>query len=158
MAVIKECDHRSVGILVFKDADLLLIERGRPPFGFAPPAGHVDADVDFEHAAIRELKEEVGLNADHLELLIEGRRENPCRRPGGNWHYWKIYSTESADKIERSLEETKQADYHTLDKIQMLAKRTKQYLHGQITEGDWEISPGIEPVWAEWFRELGILG
>ncbi|MEK9177792.1 MAG: NUDIX hydrolase, partial [Patescibacteria group bacterium] len=58
----KICDHKSVGMFIWNDDKLLLIERGKRPYGFAVPAGHVDGDKTFEIAAIRELKEEVGLD------------------------------------------------------------------------------------------------
>ena len=54
-----KCDHTSVGILVWKEEKLLLIERKNFPFGFAPPAGHLDGDT-YEEAAKRELLEETG--------------------------------------------------------------------------------------------------
>ncbi|NQV00584.1 MAG: NUDIX hydrolase, partial [Parcubacteria group bacterium] len=91
----KKCDNKSVGMLVWRDEKLLLIERKKQPFGFAPPAGHLDEDNSFEHSAERELKEEVGLDSKSIELLVEGRKENPCRREGGSWHYWKIYKIEA---------------------------------------------------------------
>ena len=47
-----KCDHTSVGILVWKDSKLLLIERKNFQFGFAPPAGHLDGDF-YEEAAKR---------------------------------------------------------------------------------------------------------
>jgi len=58
---IKSCDNTSVGMLVRKEDKVLLLERMKPPYGFAPPAGHVDEDLtstgkkDFEAAARREL-------------------------------------------------------------------------------------------------------
>jgi len=92
----KQCDHKCVGMLAWKDSKLLLIERKKFPFGFAPPAGHCDEDNDdFEKAAKRELLEEVGLEAQNLELAAEGRKETPCRRENGTWHYWKIYQVEA---------------------------------------------------------------
>lgn len=78
----KICDHTSVGMFVYKGDKLLLIERKKFPFGFAVPAGHVDNDHDFETAALRELKEEVGLDGVTLTKIYEGRRDNPCRREG----------------------------------------------------------------------------
>ena len=78
------CDHKSVGMIVRKDDNILLIERRKKPFGFAPPAGHIDGDKTFEESAVRELKEEVGLAATSIKLLIEGRKENHCRR--GRWN------------------------------------------------------------------------
>jgi len=153
----KQCDHKSVGMLVWKEDRLLLIERKKPPFGFAPPAGHVDEDDSFEVAAKRELEEEVGLKVKNINLLIEGRKENPCRREDGNWHYWKIYEVKTEGDVKRSQEETKQAGSYSKEKIKELAKRTEDYIKGEIKEEEWEKSPGIVPVWYEWLKELEVI-
>ncbi|MFA5052480.1 MAG: NUDIX domain-containing protein [Parcubacteria group bacterium] len=152
------CDHKSVGMLVWKNDRLLLIERKRFPFGFAPPAGHVDGDGDdFESAAKRELQEEVGLIGNDIKLLTEGRKENHCRREDGNWHYWKIYEVNTNGEIKASEEETKQVGFYDKDELNLLALKTEKYLKGQISREDWEQNPGIEPVWCEWLKELKII-
>lgn len=153
----KECDHKSVGMLVWRDNNLLLIERKRPPFGFAPPAGHLDGDALFEDAAKRELQEEVGLKTENLKLLIEGRKDNPCRRNGGSWHYWKIYEVQASGEIRRSVEETKQAKFVNKELLAELAKKTEQYINKEISDSEWEKSPGLEPVWYEWLKALKII-
>ncbi|EKE10662.1 MAG: hypothetical protein ACD_15C00217G0010 [uncultured bacterium] len=153
----KICDHTSVGILVWKEDNLLLIERKKFPFGFAVPAGHVDGDESYEKAARRELKEEVGLTSGSLELLIEGRKENPCRREQGDWHYWKIYRTEANGEVRRSLDETKRAVWLSIDQIKSLTQKTEEYLAGNISEEEWEKDPGIEVVWCKWFKELKLI-
>jgi len=153
----KKCDNKSVGMLVWRDGTLLLIERRKPPFGFAPPAGHVDGDNSFEESAERELKEEVGLEAQNIKLLIEGRKENPCRREGGNWHYWKIYQVEASGEIKRSEDETKQAIFYKKNDLLLLANKTEKYLDGSIEQDDWEKSPGLEPIWYKWLKELKII-
>jgi len=135
----------------------LLIERKKPPFGFAPPAGHVDDKGSFENAAGEEVEEEVGLTARKIELIVEGRKENPCRREGGTWHYWKIYEVEVSGDIRPSKDETKQAGWFSVDQISSLAQKTEKYLAGEIPEEEWQQSPGLEPVWLEWFKELNIL-
>ena len=155
--MIKKCDNKSVGMLVWKEGKLLLIERKKPPFGFAPPAGHLDEDNSFEHSAQRELKEEVGLESKNIELQIEGRKENACRREGGSWHYWKIYKVEADGEIKRSVDETKQAKYYSLDELKELANRTEEFLRGNIKTDEWEKLPGLEPVWYEWLKELKII-
>lgn len=153
----KVCDNTSVGMLVYREGKLLLIERKKYPFGFAPPAGHVDGGGSFEMAAKRELKEEAGLDAVKQELLAEGRKDNQCRRKGGDWHYWKIYRVETEGPVERSREETKQAGFYSKEDLRKMAERTEEYLTGSISEEDWGKSPGIEPVWTEWLKELGII-
>lgn len=152
-----KCDNKSVGMIVWKGNDLLLIERKKPPFGFAPPAGHIDGDNSFEESAKRELKEEVGLDTRDIKLLIEGRKENPCRREGGSWHYWKIYKIEASGEIKRSEDETKQANFYKKDELLLLATKTEKYLRGNVEQVDWEKSPGLEPVWYEWLKEIKII-
>ncbi|MCG2690169.1 NUDIX domain-containing protein [Candidatus Parcubacteria bacterium] len=129
----KVCDNKSVGILVWKGDKLLLIERKKFPFGFAPPAGHVDEHGSFEQAAKNELKEEIGLDTLSLKLAIEGKKENPCRR-GGTWHYWKIYQAQVSGELSPSKEETKQAGWYSKEDLQKLAERTKQYLAKEVNE------------------------
>ncbi len=153
----KICDHKSVGMLVWRDNKILLIERKKPPFGFAPPAGHIDGDDFFEESAKRELEEEVGLKTKDFKLLIEGRKNNPCRRENGTWHYWKIFEIEATGDIKRSEDETKQAGFYSKSDLLLLSIKTEKYLSGDIQQGDWENSPGIEPVWYEWFKKLNII-
>ena len=153
----KICDHTSVGMLVWKDDRLLLIERARPPFGFAAPAGHVDGDPTYEIAAERELKEEVGLTTTNLVLLTEGRRENHCRREDGTWHYWKVYQMTTMGDVDRSKDETKQVNWYTREEIRAFAEKTEAYNRGEISEDEWSKNPGLEPIWCEWFKELNII-
>jgi ADP-ribose pyrophosphatase YjhB (NUDIX family) len=153
----KKCDHTSVGMFVWKDNELLLIERARYPFGFAVPAGHVDGDLDYEESAKRELKEEVGLETDDLELIGEGRKENHCRREDGTWHYWKIYNVKVRGNIERNQDETKQAGWYSKEEISLLTEKTEKYNNKDITEEEWNQNPGPEPVMYEWFKELKII-
>lgn len=153
----KRCDNKSVGMLVWQEGKLLLIERRKPPFGFAPPAGHVNGKGSYENAAGEELEEEVGLTLTKITLIAEGRKDNPCRREGGAWHYWKIFKVETKGKLKPSRNETKQVGWFSKKRIKVLAKRTKDYLSGKIDEQEWEDSPGIEPVWREWFKKLDII-
>ena len=144
-------------MFIWNDDKLLLIERGKRPYGFAVPAGHVDGDKTFEIAAIRELKEEVGLDTKSIELLVEGRKENRCKREDGTWHYWKLYKIIPAGNISRSLDETKRVGWYDKAQIQGLAKRTEEYKSGKINEEEWEKSPGLETVMYEWFKELKVI-
>lgn len=153
----KICDHTSVGMLVWKDEKLLLIERAKFPFGFAIPAGHIDDDSSYEESAERELREEVGLEAKELKLVAGGRKENPCRREDGTWHYWKMYQTTVSGDINRSKDETKQAGWYTKDQIKELGNRTEKYNSKEISEEEWNLNPGLEPVMYEWFKELKII-
>lgn len=153
----KICDNTSVGIFVWKEEKLLLIERARFPAGFALPAGHVDGDDTFEIAAIRELKEEVGLGVTNINLILEERRENKCRREGGLWHYWKLYKADTTGDIHSSMEETKKVGWYSIGDIKQLSAKTEDYLNKKITEENWIKSPGLEPVMYEFFKKLNII-
>jgi len=52
-------------------AGIVLIQRGQPPFAgwWALPAGYIEADESVEQAAVRECKEETGLDVELLELF-----------------------------------------------------------------------------------------
>ena len=154
---VKICDNKSVGMLIWQNDKLLLIERKLFPFGFAPPAAHIDDKGSFENAAKEEVQEEVGLNLVKLELLTEGKKDNKCRREGGSWHYWKIYKVEAEGDLKPSKDETKQTGWYTREQIRNLSERTARYLNGEISEEEWQTHPGIETVWYEWFRELKII-
>lgn len=61
---------------------IVLIERENEPHGFALPGGMVDVGETTEQAAIREAKEETGLDIVNLRLL--GVYSNPKRDPRGH--------------------------------------------------------------------------
>lgn len=66
-----------------EEADrIILIERKYPPHGWALPGGFVDRGETVEQAAMREAKEEVGLDVQ-LEVLL-GCYSNPLRDPRGH--------------------------------------------------------------------------
>jgi len=129
------CNHTSVGVLVEREGKVLLIERKKFPFGWAPPAGHIDDGEDYETAARRELKEEVGLIAGPLELLAEGRKEYQCSR-GSTWHYWKLYKTSAEGELRVDTGEAKNFAWFAPGEIKNLK---------------------LDPVIGEWFKELGII-
>jgi 8-oxo-dGTP diphosphatase len=61
---------------------IVLIERKNPPAGWALPGGFVDIGEDPVDAAIREAKEETGLDITSLSLM--GVYGNPKRDPRGH--------------------------------------------------------------------------
>jgi ADP-ribose pyrophosphatase YjhB (NUDIX family) len=153
----KVCDHTSVGMLVWDNNKLLLIERKKFPFGFAPPAGHVDGDPTYEVAAKRELREEAGLETVSLEPVLDKDKSNPCRRKDGTWHHWTVYNVTTKGELKRSEEETKQIGWFSVAEVQALAERTEGYLQGKISDEAWRQQPGLEPVWYEHLKDLKVL-
>lgn len=68
----------TVDIVIYDpDRGVVLIERNNPPLGWALPGGFVDYGETLEHAAVREAKEETGLDVVLTGLV--GVYSMPCR-------------------------------------------------------------------------------
>ncbi len=128
--------HFSVGALIEKDGKYLLINRVKPPLGFAGVAGHINEGESFEESLRREVKEESGLDVESFELLFEEELDwNTCRR-GISVHYWYLFKCFVGGDIEQNINETKSIDWYTLEEIKKLE---------------------LEPVWRYWFEKLGLI-
>lgn len=71
-----------VGILVETEGGVVLIRRGHAPHQgrWALPSGFIEADESIEDAAIRECKEETGLDVDLIELFgVDSFPEGPVQ-------------------------------------------------------------------------------
>lgn len=82
---IETCPALTVDCVVFdSDGRLLLIQRKNKPFVglYALPGGFVQQGETTEDAALRELKEETGVEASVVELV--GVYSNPGRDPRGH--------------------------------------------------------------------------
>jgi ADP-ribose pyrophosphatase YjhB (NUDIX family) len=66
-------------VIIRVDQFIVLIKRKNPPYGWALPGGFIDYGECAEHAALREAKEETGLNVERLELF--GVYSAPDRDP-----------------------------------------------------------------------------
>ncbi|MCP3887672.1 MAG: NUDIX hydrolase [Desulfobulbaceae bacterium] len=69
----------TVDIIIEIGSEIVLIERKNPPLGWALPGGFVDYGESFEHAALREAKEETSLAVEHLQQFHT--YSNPDRDP-----------------------------------------------------------------------------
>lgn len=157
----RKCTNKFAGMIVWKDVELLMIERKKPPFGIAIPTGHLKDGEDFKDAATRELKEETGLIAVKLTQLLEGvlhKHGFICSAGSTDPHKLILYRVlcESYDIVFNN-EETKSIGWHNIFKICELALRTERYLKDYISEKEWEKHPGIVPICYNWFKDLGIL-
>ncbi len=80
--------HRCIGltadIVIVHDGGVVLVRRGREPYkGFwAIPGGFVEYGESVEEAAVREAKEETGLDVHLLKLV--GVYSDPSRDPRGH--------------------------------------------------------------------------
>lgn len=69
----------TVDIIIEVEGGIVLIERKNPPHGWAIPGGFVDYGETVEAAAVREAKEETGLDVRLTGLL--GVYSDPSRDP-----------------------------------------------------------------------------
>ncbi|MEK7090356.1 MAG: NUDIX hydrolase [Patescibacteria group bacterium] len=171
----KICDNKSVGILVWKGNELLVIKRKKYNYGFAIPAGHQDGD-DPETAARKELGEEVGLSTQELEEKLWLGLPNPCKREGGSQHDWTIFEAKRwTGEVKTSEDETEGYFWADRKKIIALAERLERFAkakgislspdgHGlpQLVEATntdpaWQKDPGLEPPMWFLFRKLRII-
>lgn len=159
------CDNASVGVLI-RDAEgrYLMLHRAWFPVGVAPVAGHVfDEHEGYMEAARAEVEEEAGMHVTSLELLpVGGWRPNKCgatdpgtdpRAPG---HNWQIFYAE-ATGTPRATSEAKSVAWLTQPNLQFLAERTSAYAQRLISQERFDPKPGLEPVWCDFFAELGLV-
>ena len=71
-----------IELLDYPGRPIVLIERRNPPPGWAIPGGFVDVGETVEAAAIREMREETGLDVELTGLL--GVYSDPARDPRGH--------------------------------------------------------------------------
>jgi 8-oxo-dGTP diphosphatase len=95
-------------LVLVDDRDrVLLIRRGKEPHlgAWALPGGRVDEGETFRQAAIREAKEETGLDLTETRLVTVGTYGDPGRDPRG-----RVVSTVFAARIDGSADVTAGSD------------------------------------------------
>lgn len=77
----------AVGAVIVEDANLLLVERSRPPAagGWAVPGGRVEPGETLREAVRREVREETGLEVEVGGVAWSGDAIGPGRPP--EWHF-----------------------------------------------------------------------
>jgi 8-oxo-dGTP pyrophosphatase MutT (NUDIX family) len=128
--------HYSVGALIRKDDEYLLIDRVKPALGYAGIAGHIDENENAVQCLSREVMEESGLKVESQELLYEEELSwNWCRR-GIKCHHWYLFACDVSGQLKENVEEVKSIGWHSSDQIKKLQ---------------------LEEVWQYWFKKLGVI-
>lgn len=150
------CSRRSVGVLIMRGQEILLVERLTGAVGHACIAGHVEPGEGFEAAAERETREESGLEVTSLRLIGQGRRHERCKRMGSTFHDWRVYQAVVAGFDARlNPTEARSIGWYDPQQLAALVLRTEEYLEHLIAEADWQSRPGLERVWYYWLLRTG---
>lgn len=128
--------HYSVGAVIEKDGKYLLIDRVKPPLGFAGVAGHVDEGESPDEAIIREVMEESGLKVSNIKLIFGKEVLLGSCASGASTHKWWVYECETRGEVIFNEKETKSIGWYSIEEIKNL---------------------NLEPVWKYWFEKLKII-
>lgn len=104
--------NRAVGVVPYENGRIWLVGQWRFPLGFYSweiPEGGSPKDEDLIETARRELREETGLTARSIELILEMHLSNSVSD-----EYAAIYLARGLAKGEAAPEETEQLRMHTV--------------------------------------------
>jgi len=92
---------------------IILIERTNPPFGWAIPGGFVDYGETLESAAVREAREETGM--DLVDLRQFHAYSDPKRDPRG--HTVSVVFTAIGRGVPHAADDAKNLQIYPLDRL-----------------------------------------
>ena len=103
----------TVDVIVALPPGIVLIRRQNPPHGWALPGGFVDFGESVEQAAIREAKEETGLDVQLSTLLYV--YSQPSRDP--RTHTMSVVFTATAEGLPEGMDDAAEAGVFSLDNL-----------------------------------------
>jgi ADP-ribose pyrophosphatase YjhB (NUDIX family) len=103
----------TVDIIIETSGGIVLIKRKNPPYGWAIPGGFVDYGESVENAAVREAKEETGLDVKLTGLL--GVYSDPARDP--RFHTISTVFIGTAEGAPEGHDDAAEAQIFTIDAL-----------------------------------------
>lgn len=128
---VKLCPAGSVGAIIRRGEEYLMLYRKVFPLGLAGPAGHLEPDETPEQALRRELREETSIEADSLRLILHETYPNSCKR-GFTAHEWWVFEVEKWSEKPA----LKEKDKHEFVKF-MTATQIKEYCRSGKVDLAW---------------------
>lgn len=123
--------HNEVGIFIINDKREVLLQKKSANKRFSPNkwglcAGHVDAYESLETAALREIKEEVGLDLSLKELIPYGEREiNISDSNSHITYFYYVICNKKAEEFVIQEEELSEVKWFNIDEIIIMIKDGK---------------------------------
>jgi len=112
--------HTSVAGIIKKSGKVLLLDRANPPFGWAPPCGHVEKGETVEEALGREVLEEAGVTVKKFKLVHHEFLEwNECKR-GVRGHDFFIYEVLDWNGEVEHNHEAKKIDWFSFEEMKKI--------------------------------------
>ena len=123
--------HNEVGIFIINDKKEILLQKRSANKRFNPNkwglcAGHVDAYETLEEAALREIKEEVGLDVSIEELIPYGEKEVTIKDSNSHiTYFYYVKCNKKEDEFIIQEEELSKVKWFNIDEIIMMIKERK---------------------------------
>lgn len=117
-----------VGVVVIRDREILLVERGRGANAglWAVPGGKVDYGEPMRDAAAREVAEETGLIVNIGDVVWTGEAIGPGDPPA--WHYILIdFAGDVVGGDLRAADDARSVAFVPLDRVRELPLTTTMY-------------------------------
>ena len=123
--------HNEVGIFIINDKKEILLQKRSANKRFNPNkwglcAGHVDAYETLEEAALREIKEEVGLDVSIEELIPYGEKKVTIKDSNSHiTYFYYVKCNKKEDEFIIQEEELSKVKWFNIDEIIMMIKEGK---------------------------------
>ncbi len=123
--------HNEVGIFIINDDGKVLLQKRSANKRFSPNkwglcAGHVEANESLENAALREIKEEVGLDITSKKLIPYGEREITISDSNSHiTYFYYIRCNKKENEFAIQTEELSEVKWFNIDEIITMIKEGK---------------------------------